>query len=133
MQKLINQKFVINKGIGIPYRIVGPEDSNKIRGNKIWGICAIKVQDRELPAIDRLYLVPAQVTNHLGESRGVLASCNPLHQRVSAPFYFITKERQFVEAEEEGFIDSKLGYSLTHHTLYKDSAPEQKLYLKSCA
>jgi len=47
METLLNKNFVINKGVGILYRIVGPEDSNKIRGNKIWGTCAIKIQDRE--------------------------------------------------------------------------------------
>ncbi len=133
MFEIINKSFVVNKGVRVPYRIVGPEESDRSRGYKIWGTCAIKVQDYELPAVDRSYLVPAEVTNHLGEIRRVLATCNPLHQQVSAPFYLISKERKLVEAEEGGFIDSKLGYSLTHHTLFKDSAPESKLYLKSCA
>ncbi len=115
------------------YRIVRPEDRDRSKGYKILGTCAIKVQDRELLAVDRSYLVPAEVTNHIGETLRVLATCNPLQQQVSAPFYLITKERKFVDAEEAGFLDCKLGYSFIHHTLFKDTATDSRLYQKSCA
>ena len=133
MVKLINENFILKNGLNWIYRVVKPGDRVGVGTNKVWGMEAIRINDSELPVTNGLYLVPAELTNHLGKTIKVLATCNPLHQQVSAPFYLISKERKLVEAEEGGFIDSKLGYSLTHHTLFKDSAPESKLYLKSCA
>ncbi len=103
------------------YRIDAPGDRVGVGTNKIWGMEAIRIMGRELPLTDGLYLVPAELTNHLGKTIQVLATCNPLHQVISNPFYYKNEFRKLVDAEETGFIDSSLGFSTEHNIKFKES------------
>ncbi len=119
MLRIINENFILRNGLNWIYRIVAPGD--RVGSNKIWGLEAIRIKDRNLPLIDSLYLVPAELTNHLGKTINVLATCNPLHQIISGPFYYKNESRNLVDAEETGFIDSSLGYSTEYNIRFNKS------------
>ena len=121
MVKLINENFILKNGLNWIYRVVKPGDRVGVGTNKVWGMEAIRINDSELPVTNGLYLVPAELTNHLGKTIKVLATCNPLHQVISGPFYYKNEFRKLVDAEETGFIDSSLGFSTEHNIKFKES------------
>jgi hypothetical protein len=116
---VINPNFVINKGLIYKYRILTRADNRPDRSNIIYGVTAIKTHFYELPRSEgRTYWVPAKVTNHLGITHNVLATCLPFYERVDGPFWMIDEKRRLVNAEDAGFIDSSLGYTIEHHTFF---------------
>ncbi len=120
MNEILNEKFVAKTGISSIYRLDGGQHTSRNGRSVLNPIRAVKYDGNGLPSINRNFLVPVELTNHVGKKYPVLGYCNPFYQLVYKPFFIIDEFGKLVNAEESGFVDPELGYYWTHDIHFMD-------------